>query len=246
MGSAEVTTRRKNMIADPYAEVSLQLQSHGAVEKVVGCNPLACQVAHDIRSPLTALNLLLRTEGPLNEFQKNLVLRSLDRLQAITNDLLEQYRSEDFMSQEKNIRDLIQEIIQETLLRYPCKILIQEDVTENLNPKINPNKATLFQRTLSNLINNAVEACEDPVHCVVVLKLSIYKTHFKIDICDNGKGIPEQILPKLGQRGFSYGKANGTGLGLAHAKEFIEASGGALQVRPNGTRGTCVSFFLPF
>jgi signal transduction histidine kinase len=220
------------MIAEQFVTNSLQIRT-------------TQNVAHDIRSPLTALNLLLRTDLPLNDLQRNLVLRSLDRIQAITNDLLEPIRAEEFM-QEENVLNVIQEIVQETLLRQPCKIVIEKNISEERNTTIKKNKAVQLQRTISNLLNNAIEACDDPVHCMILLKIFIYKTHFKVEISDNGRGIPMQILSQVGQRGFTYQKPNGHGLGLAQAKEFIEGCGGTLQLRANENHGTNVSFFLPF
>lgn len=49
-------------------------------------------------------------------------------------------------------------------------------------------------------------------------------------IIDNGKGIPDQALPKIFENGFSHEKSFGTGLGLFHAKEYLEAWGGEIRI----------------
>ena len=67
-----------------------------------------------------------------------------------------------------------------------------------------------MKRVLSNLIDNSVEAIGD---CgkVVVSVLSI-ESNVVVRISDTGRGIPDDIIPKLFVRGNSFGKANGSGL----------------------------------
>ena len=67
----------------------------------------------------------------------------------------------------------------------------------------------------------------------------------RIIVSDNGKGIAGENLSKAGQRGFSFGKANGNGLGLSHARSFVEAAGGKLTIQSRVGLGTMVTLSLP-
>ena len=105
---------------------------------------------------------------------------------------------------------------------------------------VNPAK---FKRVLSNLINNAVEATESNGKVDVVV--SSRESWCVIQVRDNGKGIPPEILRKLGERGASYGKADGSGLGIFHAHEIINSEGGNLTITSVVNQGTTVTIELP-
>lgn len=72
--------------------------------------------------------------------------------------------------------------------------------------------AVEFKRVIINLINIAAEAIENVGE--VIISVTHAGKSVTIEIKDNGKGIPKAVLPKLGERGFSFGKQAGTGLGL--------------------------------
>ncbi len=66
-----------------------------------------------------------------------------------------------------------------------------------------------------------------------------------VRVVDDGKGVPDHILPKLGTEGFSYEKTGGSGLGLYQAKSAIEACGGTLHIHSRWEEGTTVTISLP-
>ncbi len=104
--------------------------------------------------------------------------------------------------------------------------------------------STELRRVLSNLINNAIEAIEEKGKVAISCKL-LPNLGLAIEISDNGKGIAPEILSKLTQRGATFGKANGSGIGLFHARQTIEKHGGQLSIRSELGEGTCVSLTLP-
>ena len=66
-----------------------------------------------------------------------------------------------------------------------------------------------------------------------------------IKVQDNGKGIPPEILSKLAQRGNTFGKEGGSGLGLYHAKTTVENLGGEFKIESEMNHGTTVTLLLP-
>jgi len=100
-----------------------------------------------------------------------------------------------------------------------------------------------FQRLLSNLVNNSVEAFAGPG--AVSVGLSVLDSKVLIEVKDNGKGIPPEILAKLGQKGETHGKAGGNGLGLYHARTTIEGWGGSFRIESEPGKGTVVLIELP-
>lgn len=84
--------------------------------------------------------------------------------------------------------------------------------------------AEKIDRALQNLITNAFEAAESQVRVEVVRRDS----DFVLEVRDNGPGVSEPNIPKLFQQGFTEGKVNGTGLGLAFVKHVTEGHGGTI------------------
>jgi hypothetical protein len=66
-----------------------------------------------------------------------------------------------------------------------------------------------------------------------------------ITVKDDGKGIPENQLPLVFEKGHTYGKQSGSGLGLYSAKKFTEESGGTIKVSSKIGIGTNVDLALP-
>ena len=96
---------------------------------------------------------------------------------------------------------------------------------------------------LSNLINNAVEALDDDGK--VRLRILPSGNRLNIIIEDNGRGIPEDLLSKLGQRGNTFGKVGGSGLGLHHAIKVAESFSGKVAIESEIGKGTLVIIDLP-
>lgn len=100
-----------------------------------------------------------------------------------------------------------------------------------------------FERSVSNLINNAAEA--SPLGSKVIIAVNDADKILEILIKDFGKGISAENLKKIGTKGFSSEKENGTGIGVFYAKRFIEDLGGRLNIESSLGEGTKVSIFIP-
>lgn len=102
-----------------------------------------------------------------------------------------------------------------------------------------------LSRTLSNLLNNAIEALS-PSGGTITLACRPYRGQVEIVVNDNGRGIPPEILQRLSLHNFSFGKEQfGNGLGLAQARDAVEKSGGSLDIRSKIGVGTQVRLILP-
>jgi len=105
-----------------------------------------------------------------------------------------------------------------------------------------------LQQALVALLVNAVEAVsglEDGEGELSVL-LSGSDSEVRIDITDNGLGIPPEILPQIFEPFFSTKEAeNGVGLGLAVAYGIIQRHGGRIDVESEVGRGTTFHLRLP-
>jgi signal transduction histidine kinase len=108
--------------------------------------------------------------------------------------------------------------------------------------------AALLQMLLDNLIGNALKYHRDDVPPVVHVRAGTEGSMLRVDVADNGIGIPEEYAEKvfvIFQRLHGRDEYAGTGIGLALAKKVVEFHGGTIVLRPSPGGGTCVSFTLP-
>ncbi len=209
---------------------------------------LASQVAHDIRSPLAALDGAIGDAGQMPEDQLSLVRTATGRIRDIANDLLDMRRDRRGTAPPtiQSLAAVIEPLIAEKQMQYrskpgvriECRIV---DEARRISARIN---SAQFARALSNVVNNSIEALGDAPGRVAT-SLSIQDGDALVKIEDDGKGIPPHILERLGRDGETHGKEGGSGLGLYHAKSSIESWGGRFEIQSEAGKGTRVIFRIP-
>jgi len=224
----------------------------GEAEKEAALGFQAKQFAHDIRSPLNAFDMVLKSIKGLGRSDKKLLSQCALRIQEVGDSILKrapQDAVEITSSGEVSSEDLvllISSVMQEKKIQYRNRKNLQ--FTFDSSPEGFPTLADVspsdFKRVLSNLIDNAVEATDD--RGLVIISLSQDSNgHISIRICDDGKGIPAELCSMIGNRGFTYGKIGGSGLGVYSSKEKVRKWGGELTLESNFGNGTTVTLRLP-
>lgn len=208
----------------------------------------ASQVAHDIRSPLAALDSLAETLSQLPEDKRLLVRGAVARIKDIANNLAEKDRrgDEDKTPSKQLLSSLIEPLITEKRMQFRAQAGVEiafplDAQSYGLFAEVQPAQ---FKRAVSNLINNAVEALSGRGR-VLVRVLPEGPGRVSIRIQDTGRGIPEDLLPRLGRKGETHGKEGGAGLGLYHARTQAESWGGTLSIRSEPGQGTEIALTLP-
>lgn len=222
-------------------------------------NQLAHQLAHDIRSPIAAMTIVVSDIAvQISEEQASLLQQAIQQIRGIANNLLIRYKNPD---QEKMIETsrlkikiddtnreryvLLSSLVNTAIFQKrfewqnnPCDVLLE----------ITPEAKTIWilvapieiNRLLSNLLNNAYEALEKRRH----IKIHVSKKDHQLilSIQDTGKGIPEdKIIAVI--NGMSL-KDSGNGLGLSSAKKTMKSLGGELQLTSEIYQGTTVTLFF--
>ncbi|MBF0106347.1 MAG: HAMP domain-containing histidine kinase [Deltaproteobacteria bacterium] len=226
------------------------------LEKSAVIARLASQVAHDIRSPLSALNVILHGLSTLPEEKRIQIRGAVQRIDDITRDLVAKNTVE---SNDPSQNDELAETHSVQLLSGLIDALLSEKRIQYLNlrginieSRLNQDSYGLFasvqgiefKRVLSNLVNNAVEAVGDLGNVIIGLGKAGDR-YIEITIKDDGKGIPADVLPRLTKNGETHNKEGGSGLGLYHAKKSVESWGGQLEIESTVNRGTTVTIQLP-
>jgi signal transduction histidine kinase len=220
--------------------------------KEEGKSDLAMQVAHDIRSPLNSLSLLVPALSEVSEEKRRMVGGAIDQIYEIANELVVSHKrsmKEYEFFQECLILNVIDQVIREKSIQIKQKSLLK--IVKEIDPeafcvfcKLSP---VQFIRVLSNLIDNSIEAIGNKSG-EVKIHLSANEENVFLKISDNGAGIPESILRKLGEKGITSGKLelkSGSGLGVYHAKKVIKEWGGRLIIETEIGKGTHITLHLP-
>jgi signal transduction histidine kinase len=209
---------------------------------------LAAQVAHDIRSPLAALEAAADEISRLPEDKRLLIRGAVDRIRDIADELLDKNKAAASPSVREaasvqGLSALIEPLVAEKRLRFRSRsgVAIECLLDDRISARVQPVE---FGRLLSNLIDNAVEALKDGAGAVRV-SLAARDGMALIRVEDDGKGIPPEVLGKLGRRGETHGKAGGSGLGLYHARTCAESWGGSLELASAAGKGTTATVLLP-
>lgn len=212
---------------------------------------LARQVAHDIRSPLAALNIVLGSVSKLDEENRLLARHSITRIQDIANNLLVMSRENSKTPAPPQSKDiylvssLIDALVSEKRTQYRERIEVeilqkQTSGSYGIFCELIPSE---FKRMLSNLINNSVEAISEKGTVSIALEPQ-GASMVKVIVKDTGKGLPEKFLKRVGSKGFTV-KEDGFGLGLTHAFKTVESLGGSIQFESAEGVGTTVTLLLP-
>lgn len=218
------------------------------------------RMAHDIRSPLSVLNIIsgklkkqLPEEGGLLDHASKQIMDIAEGMLEIDQPVTKVSPSVDVSkSQSKiinaslGIQDFVIAIEQTFNLkkvefekRSDLRFSFYNEVDSS--GQINADKIEV-KRIVSNLLNNAVEAISGDGF--VALSMFLNDTELILEIRDSGKGMSEDFIKKIQERPLSEGKAKGSGLGLFPSLKLIESWGGRLEIYSKLNLGSTISIIL--
>lgn len=212
---------------------------------------IAAKVAHDIRSPLAALNMLLtKNIAVLPEKELSIMKNAIDRINTIADNLLESRKNNnkveaiDAVTKPELAAILLKNIVSEKQIQYEERdIQFEVNISKETSGLFIDVNASELTRALSNLLNNAVEALENKGK--IVLDLSAAEEWLVLIIADTGKGMTPEQLSEILSKKISVGKEHGSGIGLSSAIETIQSSGGTFSIDSIYGKGTTITIRLP-
>lgn len=214
-------------------------------EKLTTVGELAAGVAHEIRNPLTTLRgfmQLQKENKKLNERHIDIMLSEIDRINLIVSEFLILAKPQAVVYQEKDIRLIIEDVV--SLLDSQAHLCDTEFKYELPDAEVRVHcEENQLKQVFINLFKNAMEAM--PLGGIITISFSISDSNYvQISIQDQGVGIPEEMLSKLGEPFFSN-KESGTGLGLMISQRIIQGHKGILEVESKVNIGTLIKIILP-
>jgi signal transduction histidine kinase len=219
-------------------------------EKLASLGEMAAAVAHGLRNPLASLRasaqLALRhPESPAAREQLSAIIQEVDRLDRRISHLLAFSRPAPFHPMPERIPQLVQDILPVFTERLRAQgVTLEQDLPASLpEVRVDPMK---LEQVLVELVSNALDAMPSGGRLAIAgrLEQSGETPGLAVTVQDTGSGIPEQVLPSIGEPFFTT-RPEGTGLGVATARRFVEQHGGRLDLTSRVGEGTTVTIWLP-
>jgi signal transduction histidine kinase len=211
-------------------------------------------LVHEIRNPLSTLRLNLqlmeedwagsgepRVHRTLERIET--LQREVSRLEDILNDFLRYAGIRRLDLAEADLNRVLEETV--TFFAPECtRAKVDLAYYPDLRLPLMRLDERLVKQALMNLLLNAVQAMEGRAGSQLFVRTRLEGEHARVDVIDNGPGIPEEIRERVWDVYFSSKKA-GTGLGLPTARRIVEEHGGTLQFATELGKGTDFAILLP-
>ncbi len=215
-------------------------------------------VSHELKTPLTSIKGFVETlledviSDPENSMKfLQIIQQHTERLDNLVDNLLELSSIESGELPMNFGKIGLKELIAHTVASFADRLSHKNQV---LNIAVNPEDLEAWvdeekmQRTLSNLLDNAHKYTPAGGQIEICAKQELDR--IKIEVSDNGEGIPSEHLPRIFERFYRVDKARsrqlgGTGLGLAIVKHIVLAHGGEISVESKVGAGTKFTIHLP-
>ena len=221
--------------------------------KIASICTLTAGIAHEINNAVNNLSLTIEAlieDGETMSYEERQKLYQdamdqSDRTSDIVKNLLEFSRASHPKVEVFDIEELVDKTVR--LLKNEMDLHTINFVKEAEDdlPQVFMDKGGI-QQVLLNLFLNSVQAMNNGGSLKAVIKRTSIPGEVRIDIIDNGPGIPEEYLDRIFDPFFTTKEeGEGTGLGLSVSYSIVKKNGGRIEVKSEVGKGACFSIFLP-
>jgi len=242
-------------LIDGFNTMVRNLKAHeqelAEMSKKVAWTEMARKVAHEIKNPLTPIQLsaehVLKVyedkRGDLDSALKesmSYIIGEVENLRRIAQEFMEIARDTTVRKEPLDLRRILDDVL------GPYRRLLAERirftvVAEGADFRARGDESKL-RTALRNIIANAVEAISQ--HGEVAVTIGRKGDVFTIVVRDSGPGMKREVVERIFDLYYST-KEGGTGLGLPITRKIVEEHGGAIRVASEPGRGTTVTIELP-
>jgi len=217
-------------------------------EKLAALGTMAAGIAHEIKNPLTSLQLFVQMMAERfddHEFREKftqVVPPEVERLNRIVNDLVSFAKPSKLIREPAQINDILEKTIRLSEISFKkLNVKVAKEFSEM--PKVIVDSQQIMQIFLNLIMNGAQAMPQGGILTVKTYYDDIYKK-VCIDVRDTGHGISEENKKKIFAPFFST-KEGGTGLGLAITKRIIDEHKGEIKVKSVVGEGTTFTVEFP-
>ncbi len=209
----------------------------------------SADAAHELRTPLTALRLNLEKLEATDPAKFRELTAAVDRMGHLVEQMLLLSRVDagvGFSPAYVNLSDIVAQSIAD-VSPLALRKGIEPSLEDPIGQAMVSGQAALLNTLMRSLLANAIQY--SPEDTRIDTHLAADGDGFRIQICDQGPGIPadqrDKALGRFGRLDQRLG--SGAGLGLAISRRIAELHGGELTLadRPDGKPGLCVNLWLP-
>ncbi|RMG14938.1 MAG: HAMP domain-containing protein [Deltaproteobacteria bacterium] len=223
------------------------------LEKISSWQEIARRLAHEIKNPLTPIQLSVqqlesRYDGTDPKFRAlldqvvEIVREEVETLRRLVSEFSEFARLPNVDPEPQDLGRWVEEFVRQKT-NLPEGTALEVELPER--PLVVPFDRTLLRRVLVNLIENAVQASEGTGrHPRIRLAVRQENGRALLKVEDWGPGIPTERLSRIFDPYFTT-KETGTGLGLAICKKIVLQHGGELSASNRSEGGACFEIRLP-
>ena len=212
----------------------------------------AARVAHDIRSPLGMIESIAERNKNLHPTISTQITAALQRVDEITADFIQnrsvvaQFKLQKTVPAKMerydyDLASVLRELVSIKNMQFSgtgVEITSTIDFTQG---EFTIAKSEITQ-VLSSLIDNSVDAKSQKITVDSLVRDNVVI----LEVVDDGVGMPSAVLEKIGTKGFTAGKENGSGLGVYYSRNYIENAGGSIKYESKNSSGTTVKIELPY
>ena len=235
-------------------------------ERMEAFGQIAAGIAHEVKNPLGGIRGAAEIMGARATDAKirnaaEIVVREVERITNLVDDLMVFARSEDMNIAPVNIHRVLDEVLDLIAMDPLCAGVAVKRLFDPSIPELSADARRLNQVFL-NLVRNALQAmqsdkpAQDNQGKVLTIVTRVTLDHrlsgadgeqlptLVVKVEDTGPGIPPENESQLGTPFFST-RPGGTGLGLALSRHWVTRHGGTLRIGSAPGRGTTVHVLLP-
>lgn len=229
------------------SELNTELIELRRMEKYVVTGRIARVMAHEVRNPLTNINLAtqqLKSDidpDSDSEMLLSMISRNSERINQLVSDLLNSTRVAELSFAQASVNEILDAAVELAKDRIELnRIKVEKNYDDTICPiDIDIDKIKI---AFLNIIVNAVEAMEEKG--VLTLETQNNDGHCVVKITDNGKGMSRSEMDRLFEPYFTT-KQKGNGLGLANSQNIILGHKGNITAESEPGKGTTFTITFP-